>query len=99
MVSKEVILWVYPVDLDRILPIARKHNLHVIEDCAQSLGASYKGRPVGSIGDIGIYSLQLNKTITAGEGDAVVTNDAVLFERASRFHDLGALRPLHQQIV
>jgi 8-amino-3,8-dideoxy-alpha-D-manno-octulosonate transaminase len=88
-----------PADLDRILPIARKHNLRVIEDCAQSLGASYKGRPVGSIGDIGIYSLQLNKTITAGEGGAVVTNDPLLFERASRFHDLGALRSLHQQIV
>jgi 8-amino-3,8-dideoxy-alpha-D-manno-octulosonate transaminase len=86
-------------DLDHILPIARKHNLRVIEDCAQSLGASYKGRPVGSVGDIGIYSLQLNKTITAGEGGAVVTNDATLFERASRFHDLGMLRPLHQQVV
>ncbi|HEY6991787.1 MAG TPA: DegT/DnrJ/EryC1/StrS family aminotransferase [Bryobacteraceae bacterium] len=88
-----------PADLDRILPIARKHNLRVIEDCAQSVGASYKGRPVGSIGDIGIYSLQLNKTITAGEGGAVVTNDPVLFERASRFHDLGALRTPHKQIV
>jgi len=88
-----------PADLDRILPIARKHNLRVIEDCAQSVGASYKGRPVGSIGDIGIYSLQLNKTITAGEGGAVVTNDPVLFERASRFHDLGALRTQHKQIV
>src|SRR5690242_3155507 len=88
-----------PADLDRILPIARKHNLRVIEDCAQSVGASYKGRPVGSIGDIGIYSLQLNKTITTGEGGAVVTNDPVLFERTSRFHDLGALRTPHKQIV
>jgi 8-amino-3,8-dideoxy-alpha-D-manno-octulosonate transaminase len=88
-----------PADLDRILPIARKHNLRVIEDCAQSLGASYKGRPVGSIGDIGIYSLQLNKTITAGEGGAVVTNDPVLFERAARFHDLGALRPPHRRLL
>lgn len=88
-----------PADLERILPIARKHKLRVIEDCAQSLGASYKGQPVGSIGDIGIYSLQLNKTITAGEGGAVATNDPVLFERAARFHDLGALRPLHQRIL
>src|SRR5438874_2202670 len=88
-----------PADLDRILAIARKHDVRLIEDCAQSLGASYKGRPVGSIGDIGIYSLQLNKTITAGEGGAVVTNDPLLFERASRFHDLGALRPLHEQVV
>ena len=88
-----------PADMDRILPVARKHNVKVLEDCAQSVGASYKGRPLGSLGDIGIYSLQLNKTITAGEGGAVVTNDAVLFERAARFHDLGGLRDVHQRMV
>jgi len=88
-----------PADMDRILPIAKRHGVRVLEDCAQSVGASYKGRPVGSMGDIGIYSLQLNKTITAGEGGAVVTNDPLLFERASRYHDLGSLRPLHEQIV
>jgi 8-amino-3,8-dideoxy-alpha-D-manno-octulosonate transaminase len=88
-----------PADLDRILPIARKHGVKVLEDCAQSVGASYKGRPLGSIGDIGIYSLQLNKTITAGEGGAVATNDPLLFERASRFHDLGGLRGPHEKIL
>src|SRR5215472_15108563 len=88
-----------PADLDRILPVARKHGLKVLEDCAQSVGASYKGKPLGSMGDIGIYSLQLNKTITAGEGGAVVTNDALLFERASRYHDLGNLRPLHEKVA
>jgi 8-amino-3,8-dideoxy-alpha-D-manno-octulosonate transaminase len=82
-----------PADLDRILPIARKHGLKVLEDCAQSLGADYKGRPVGSIGDIAIYSFQYCKTITSGEGGAVVTDDPVLFERACRFHDMGLLRP------
>lgn len=86
-----------PCDMDRILAVARRHKLRVIEDCAQSVGADYKGRPVGSIGDIGIYSLQLNKTITAGEGGALVTNDARLFERASRFHDLGGFRPPHKE--
>jgi 8-amino-3,8-dideoxy-alpha-D-manno-octulosonate transaminase len=75
-----------PCQLDRILAIAQKHRLRVLEDCAQSVGASYQGRPVGSFGDIGIYSLQINKTITAGEGGVLVTNDAVLFERAARFH-------------
>lgn len=84
-----------PADMDRILPIARKHGLRVLEDCAQSVGGSYKGRPLGSIGDIGIYSLQLNKTITAGEGGAVVTNDPVIFERGIRFHDTGSLRSIH----
>jgi len=88
-----------PADLDPILKIARKHGIRVLEDCAQAVGADYKGKPVGSHGDIGIYSLQLNKTITAGEGGAVVTNDPVLFERAARFHDLGGLRALHEGVV
>ena len=88
-----------PADMDRVLAVARKHDLKVLEDCAQSVGASYKGRPLGSMGDIGIYSLQLNKTITAGEGGAVVTNDPLLFERASRFHDLGGLRAPHEKLL
>ncbi len=88
-----------PTDMDRILAIARKANLRVIEDCAQSCGASYKGRPVGSMGDVNIHSLQINKTITSGEGGAVTTNDPALFERAARFHDLGGLRPLHEKIA
>ncbi len=88
-----------PADLDRILPIAKKHNLKVLEDCAQSVGADYKGRPVGSYGDIAIFSLQLNKTITAGEGGAVVSSNPGLFEGAARFHDLGSLRPLHEKVV
>jgi 8-amino-3,8-dideoxy-alpha-D-manno-octulosonate transaminase len=88
-----------PADLDPIMAIARRRGLRVVEDCAQSVGASYKGRPLGSIGDIGIYSLQLNKTITAGEGGAVVTNNPELFERASRFHDLGGLRAPHQEAI
>jgi 8-amino-3,8-dideoxy-alpha-D-manno-octulosonate transaminase len=86
-----------PCDMDPILAVARKHRIRVLEDCAQSVGASYKGRPVGSLGDIGIYSMQINKTITAGEGGALVTSDPELFERATRFHDLGLLRPPHEQ--
>ena len=88
-----------PADLDKVLAIARKHNLKVLEDSAQAVGASYKGKPTGSMGDIGIYSHQESKTITAGEGGSVVTNDPVLFERASRFHDVGGVRPPHQQIL
>src|SRR5437867_8282201 len=71
-----------PADMDRILAVARKHSLKVLEDCAQSVGASYKGRPLGSMGDIGIYSLQINKSIWAGEGGALVMNNPLLFERA-----------------
>lgn len=88
-----------PCHLDRMLEIARKHRLRVLEDCAQSVGASYHGRPVGSVGDIGIYSLQMNKTITSGEGGAVVSSDPALFERAARFHDLGGLRAPHEQAL
>jgi 8-amino-3,8-dideoxy-alpha-D-manno-octulosonate transaminase len=86
-----------PCDMAALLAVARKHRLRVLEDCAQAMGASYRGRPVGSLGDVGIYSMQLYKTITAGEGGALVTNDPVLFERATRFHDLGLLRPPHEQ--
>jgi 8-amino-3,8-dideoxy-alpha-D-manno-octulosonate transaminase len=81
-----------PCDMDRLLPIARKHGLKVLEDCAQSVGGRYKGKFLGAIGDMGIYSFQVNKTITAGEGGAVVSSDPRLFERAMRFHDVGVLR-------
>ena len=77
-----------PADMDPILATARKHRLKVLEDASQSVGASYKGKPLGSMGDIGIYSLQQSKTITAGEGGALVSSDAYLYERACRFHDV-----------
>lgn len=88
-----------PADMDRILAIAGKHRLKVIEDCAQSVGGSYRGRPLGSLGDIGIYSHQLSKTITAGEGGSLVSNDPVLFERACRFHDVGNLSGPHTRML
>src|SRR5258708_16102581 len=81
-----------PADMDPILAIARKHGIKLLEDCSQSVGASYKGRPLGSMGDIAIYSLQQTKSITAGEGGAVVTSDLYLFERAIRFHDVTVRR-------
>ncbi len=86
-------------DLDPILEIARKHQLRVLEDCAQCLGGKYKGKYVGSIGDIGINSFQLSKSITSGEGGAVVTSDPKLFERAARFHDVGSLRSPFKETV
>ncbi len=82
-----------PANMDAIMDVARRHKIKVLEDCAQCAGGTYKGKRVGSIGDIGAYSFQLHKTITSGEGGAVATNDPVLFERAVRFHDLGLLRP------
>ena len=88
-----------PADMDPILDIARQHHLRVLEDCAQSVGVSYKGRPVGSLGDAGIYSFQVNKTISPGEGGAVVTNDPYVFERATRYHDCGFLRDGHAKVL
>ena len=88
-----------PCKLDRVLEIARKHNIRVLEDCAQCCGGKYKGKYVGTIGDIGINSFQLSKTITSGEGGAVVTNNPELFERAFRFHDVGvASRAFNEEI-
>ncbi|MDF2668706.1 MAG: aminotransferase DegT [Paenibacillus sp.] len=81
-----------PCDMDPIMAFARKHNIAVIEDVAQSCGVKYKGRYQGTIGDVGAFSFQMNKIITAGEGGAVVTNDVGYFERAVRYHDQGVFR-------
>jgi 8-amino-3,8-dideoxy-alpha-D-manno-octulosonate transaminase len=88
-----------PADMDPILEIGKKHNIRVLEDCAQCLGGKYKGKYVGSIGDIGINSFQLSKSITSGEGGAVVTNDKELYERAVRFHDVGSLRSPYKEAL
>ncbi len=82
-----------PADMDPILAVAGKHGIPVLEDAAQCVGGSYHGRPLGSIGAMGIYSHQVNKTISSGEGGSVVTNNPLLFERAVRFHDVGGIRP------
>jgi len=81
-----------PVDLDPILDFARKHKIAVIEDVAQSCGARYKGEYAGTRADIGVYSFQMNKILTAGEGGALVTRSPDLFERAVRYHDQGLFR-------
>ncbi len=78
-----------PSDLSRITEIARRHNLVVLEDCCQSLGASYKGKMTGTIGDIGAFSLNINKTITSGDGGMVITDSREYYERAFGFHDQG----------
>jgi 8-amino-3,8-dideoxy-alpha-D-manno-octulosonate transaminase len=86
-----------PADIDALMAIARRRGLKVLEDCSQAVGASYKGRPIGAYGDIAIASLQVNKTISAGEGGAVYTDDPALFERAVRFHDTGTMRQPHEE--
>ena len=76
-----------PCDMDRIMAIAKQHNLIVIEDCAQACGGLYKGRALGSIGDVGCFSLQQYKIITTGEGGMIVTNRREVYERAAIRHD------------
>ena len=85
-------LWGTPCRMDRIMEIAKKHNLKVVEDCAQSTGATYQGRPIGTWGDLGAFSMQFGKIITSGEGGVLVTEDADLYERAVRYHDQGSFR-------
>jgi 8-amino-3,8-dideoxy-alpha-D-manno-octulosonate transaminase len=86
-----------PADMAPILEIARKHKLRVLEDFSQCVGGRYKGKYLGSLGDIGISSFQQGKTITAGEGGVVVTNDSKLFERSLRAHDVGSLRSPYKE--
>ena len=71
----------HPVDMRRLGEIARKHDLRIVEDAAESHGAEAQGRRVGGIGDMGCFSFYANKIITTGEGGMVVTDDAELAER------------------
>jgi 8-amino-3,8-dideoxy-alpha-D-manno-octulosonate transaminase len=80
-------------DMDRIRAIAARSGLVVIEDCSQAFGARYRGCEVGTFADFATFSLQYMKTITAGEGGAVVAADRATWERAVYFHDLGFQRP------
>lgn len=79
-----------PCDMDRITAICKKHNLRLIEDCAQACGGSYKGKALGTFGDVGCFSFQYHKIITAGEGGACITNDARLYDRLMAYHDTAA---------
>lgn len=79
----------YPCDMDAILAIARQHNLVVIEDACQAAGGSYKGARLGALGDAGAFSFNYFKTISSGEGGAIVTSQDTVFQRALIYHDSG----------
>jgi len=80
----------WPCDMDPIMKLARARGLKVIEDCAQAHGATYKGRPVGSLGDAAAFSFCQDKIITTGgEGGLLVTNDEAVWRRAWSFKDHG----------
>jgi dTDP-4-amino-4,6-dideoxygalactose transaminase len=78
-----------PCDMGPILDVARRRGLVVVEDACQAAGGSYRGRRLGTLGKIGAFSLNIFKTITAGDGGAVVTDDTELYERAFAIHDQG----------
>jgi len=76
-------------DLDKIRPIAARHSLLVIEDAACALGAAYHGKPVGTFGSLGVFSFHPRKSVTTGEGGAIVTNDSELAERCRAWRNHG----------
>ncbi len=81
----------YPCDMDRIMAVAKKHNLLVLEDACQGNGGKYKGKRLGSIGDAGALSFNYFKIISAGEGGALLTDNQDIFEKALIYHDSGAI--------
>jgi dTDP-4-amino-4,6-dideoxygalactose transaminase len=73
-----------PVDMTRMLQVANAFGIPVVEDCSQALGAVDRGRPVGSIGTVGVFSLGPGKIVDAGEGGVLVSDDPLVYERALR---------------
>src|SRR5688572_25799258 len=86
-------LYGHPVDMDRLMEITRKHNLLVIEDCAESHGATCRGRMTGSFGDMACFSFYANKVITTGEGGMITTNNEQLAERLRLLRNLAFTKP------
>lgn len=94
-------LFGHPVDMDPLNDIAKKHNLFVIEDCAEAHGALYKGKKVGSLSDAGCFSFYANKIITTGEGGMITTNDTALAKRMRSLKSLAFgddLKFMHKDI-
>ncbi len=83
----------YPADLDALVDIVERHNIKLIEDCAQAHGAEWRGKGVGSWGHFGCFSFQTSKNLCAGEGGIVLTNDRELYERVYALHNCGRTPP------
>lgn len=80
-----------PARIHKIAQIAKENNLYLIEDCAQSFGASYDGKILGSFGDISCFSFHQHKLITSGEGGAILCNDLILYEKIILYSDSSQL--------
>ena len=81
-----------PADMDGVMAAARRHGLRVVEDAAQAHGAAWRGRPVGAIGDVGVFSFQSSKPINAGEGGMMLTDDDELDELLWSYRNVGRRR-------
>ena len=92
-------LYGQPADMDAILEIAQEHDLKVIEDAAQAHGATYKGKKIGSIGDMGCFSFYPTKNMTTGEGGMVTTNDEELEEKAAMIRAHGESKRYEQSLL
>lgn len=79
----------YPMDFDEILPVVRENNLFLIEDAAHAQGSEWRGEKVGTIGSMGTFSFQQSKSLPAGEGGIVITDDELLAEEARLIHNIG----------
>lgn len=79
----------YPMDMDEIVAVCEEHDLFLLEDSAHAQGSAWRGERVGAIGDVGAFSFQETKSLPAGEGGAIVTDDDVLAERARLYHNIG----------
>ncbi len=86
-----------PADMDKVLALAKSRGIAVIEDCCQAVGGSYKGRRLGSFGDLGAYSFNIFKVINTGDGGLVTTDNPALYERAFGYHDQGHM-PLRRGV-
>lgn len=89
-----------PADMDKINAVAKKHNLKVVEDAAEAHFAVYKGRPTGSLGDVGCFSFYANKIITTGEGGMVVTNSKEIADKARLLRNHAFIQPrfVHNEV-
>ena len=92
-------LYGQPADMDPILEIAEKHDLKVIEDAAQAHGSTYKGKKIGSIGDLGCFSFYPTKNMTTGEGGMVTTNDDDLAEKSAMIRAHGESKRYEQSLL
>lgn len=81
-----------PAHMDKIMKIAKEHNLFVIEDAAQAHGAEWKGQKVGAIGHLGVFSFQSSKNITAGEGGIIITNNEELANKCWSYMNVGRIK-------